>query len=316
MRHRLAGLIAGLLSLLVATGLIAACSSPAATDPYQILETSAKTAWNPVQVNVGFQVKAGTQDITLDRSAIGFVVDSTAGKAAVHLTFPATSLGIPRTTLAELGISGNSIDFDAVFDGDALYAKSALLATLLPQLLRGDDLPTGDLADWVRIGTKADFAALAALAGTMAPSAAPSAASGSFKEELQSAGFTLTLVGTETLSSGEAQHLKVTIDAEKLLNSPQAKAQNPAQLQQLRAGLAAVDFSGDVWIQTATKHIVEIDARMTPKGSSAGAANLTIVFHDPDGTISLEGPAKHVDLPTAKLLQNLMQLVGSGLPTS
>ena len=316
MRHRLAGIAAGIFILLVATGMLAACSSPAATDPYQILETSSKTAWNPVQVNIGFQIKAGAHDITLDRSSMGFVVDSAAGKGAVHLTFPATSLGIPRATLAELGISGNSIDFDAVFDGDGLYAKSALLATLLPQLLTGGDLPKGDLGDWVRIGTKADLAALAALAGNMAPSAAPSAASGSFKDELQSAGFNITLVGTETLSSGEAQHLKLTLDAEKLLNSPQAKAQNPAQLQQLRAGLGAVDFSGDIWVQTATKHIVEIDAHMTPKGSSAGSASMTIVFHDPDGTISLDAPAKHVDLPTAKLLQNLMQLVGSGLPTS
>jgi len=314
-RHRLAGLIAGVLVLLVATGLVAACSSPAATDPYQLLETSSKTAWSPVQVNIGFQIKAGAQDITLDRSSVGFVVDSAAGKGAVHLTFPATSLGIPKATLTELGISGNSIDFDAVFDGDALYAKSALFATLLPQVLPGD-LPEGNLADWLRIGTKADFAALAALGAGMAPSAAPSAAGGSFKEQMEAAGVTITLVGTETLSSGEAQHLKLTVDAEKFLNSPQAKAQGAAQLERMRAGFDAVDFSGDLWIQTATKHIVEVDAHITPKNGAAGSANLTMVFHDPDGTISLDAPPKHVDLPTPKLVESLMRLVGSGLLSS
>jgi len=314
-RHRLASLVVGLVLLLV-SGLLGGCSSPAATDPYQLLEASTKTAWNPVQVNVGFQVKAGTQDVTLDRSSIGVVIDSAAGKGAVHLTFPATSLGIPKATLTQLGVTGNSIDFDAVFDGDALYAKSPLFTTLVPQLLAGE-VPEGNLADWLRFGTRAEFAALAALAGNPgAASAAPSSGSGSFKTDLEAAGFTISLIGTDKLASGDAHHLKVTIDSEKLLNSPQAKARGEAQLGQARAALAAIDLSADIWVQTATNHIVEIDGHATPKGTSTGAATFTIVFHDPDGTIPLEAPAKHVDLPTAKLLQNLMTLVGSGLPTS
>ena len=55
MRHQLARLV--VIVAVGAAGLIG-CSSPAAADPYQLLDASLRTGRDPVQVNVGFRLSA------------------------------------------------------------------------------------------------------------------------------------------------------------------------------------------------------------------------------------------------------------------
>jgi hypothetical protein len=160
-RHHVARLVA--IVAIGSSGLIA-CSSPAAADPYQLLEASLATGWDPVQVNVGFQLSAPGSSVTIDRSAIGAVLDTTNGAGAIHVSLPASDLGLSRAQLRTMGIDASSIQLDMVFDGDALYAKSPLLAAGMKELL-GADTPEGDLTGWLRILSTAEVEGLQPFGG-------------------------------------------------------------------------------------------------------------------------------------------------------
>jgi hypothetical protein len=298
---------------------LAACSSPAAAaDPYDLVSQSSKAAWDVVQVNVGLNAKGDGQTVTIDKSAIAFVVDSKAGKGAVHISIPASAVGVDAMTLTMLGATSGSIDFDAVFDGDALYARSPLLAMGLKGVFtEPGSLPSGDLSGWLRLGTKADLAGLAGLGGAGAlPSVAPTGGSGDLKADLQSAGVTLSTAGVDQVNGAASQHLKVAIDSEKLLASPMFDSASRSELSQAKEALAEIALSADVWVDQATKHLVQVDLHGAPKSGASGSVDLSISLRAPDGSISLAAPAEHVDLPTQSLMQGLMQLVGSGLTGS
>lgn len=317
MRHRFGGSVVALLAVVLTVGALGACGNSAAQDPYQLLEASTKTAWDPVQVNVGLQVNAGAQSITIDRSAIGMVVDSAGKKAAVHLAIPGSDIGLSRTQLHALGIDASAIELDAVVSDQAVFARGPLVAAGLKTLL-GADLPKGDLGGWLQIAGPGDLAGLGSLAGRL-PSQAPVASpAGSLKSNLESAGITLSIVGTEKMSQGDARHLKATVDGRKLLDSPILRQSGQAaQLDQLRAVIDQVTLSADLWIDVATSHLLEVDARMNAAQDGSGAgATVTIVFEDPDGSISTTPPTKHLDLPTPKLVQRLLQLVAPGVPSA
>jgi hypothetical protein len=314
-RHQLARLV--VIVAVGAAGLIG-CSSPAAADPYQLLDASLRTGWDPVQVNVGFQLSAPGSSMTIDRSAIGAVLEMAKGSGAVHVSLPASDLGLSRAQLRTMGIDASSIQLDMIFDGDALYAKSPLLAAGMKELL-GADTPEGDLTGWLRILSAAEVEDLQGFGGGLpVPKTRPLASGmGSLKGDLEAAGLTVTLVGTEKVSGADARHLNIAIDGQKLLASPFIRQSDQAgQLDRIRGVIDQVRMSADVWIDVATSHLTEIDGHLRQPNASSDVLTMTMVFTDPDGSIPVKAPTKHVDLPAKKLLEKVMRMVAPGLPVA
>lgn len=316
MRTRLAPLVALALAF---AAIAAACGSGSTTsDPYQIASSSMKATWSPVQVNVGFEAKDGATTISIAPSALAFVADKTAGTGAAHVSIPVGSLGIPAATLAQFGITGSTFDLDVVYDGQALYGKSPVLATVLNMLLKpSGNLPSGDLTGWLRIGTKEDLAGLGSLAGGTAglPSfAAPSAGDATaLKTTLQDAGITLTLAGTEQHDGADAYHLKAAIDGTKLLSNKMFDSVSRAQVDQMTTAMKDVTLSADIWIDKASSHVVEVDGHVAAAKDATQTATVTVKLGNPDGSVSTAAPASFVEVPLKSIITNVMTLVGQGL---
>lgn len=262
-RKRLAPLVSLVIAAVVLTAGCAGAAAP--PDAYQQLTTSMKTTWNPIQVNVGLTVTAAGQTVTLDPADIAIVIDAAGGKGAVHISLPASDLGIPDSALLQLGIDGDSIEFDMVYAGDALYARSAMFKPVLKLVLGpAGKLPAGDLTGWLKLGTKDELAALTAISGSGAmPSVVPSSdENAATKASLEAAGITLTIVGTEKRNGADLQHLKVAVDMAKLATNPSflAGAGGGAQAAQTAAMVKALSFTGDLWMDPTTHRIVESSA--------------------------------------------------------
>jgi hypothetical protein len=309
-----------LVSAIAVVALVAAgCSSGGGTaDPYELVASSSKVSWDPLQINVGFAVKDGDTSLSIEPSAIAFVIDAAGKKGGLHVALPTDKLGLPAGALGQLGITGNTIDFDMIYDGNALYGRSPFFGPTLRMLLPGD-LPAGDLSGWLTFGTNAEFAALAALGGEFAtPSAAPAASldAATIRTSLAEAGVTLGLAGTEQRNGVDANHITVAIDSEKLLSNPDfaagAAAANAAQIEQMRSALKAVTVTGDLWLDKASNRLAEADVHVVNKNDADEKADVTVTFRTPDGTVSLSTPPSSVALPFGKLMQNLMKLAGRG----
>jgi hypothetical protein len=307
-------------SLIAALSLaVAACGGSASSDPYELLIQSSKATWSPVQINLGIQATGTGQTVSLDPANIAIVVDSAAGKGAFHLSLPAAQLGIPAASLAQLGITGSSIDIDIVDDGQALYAKSVVFQPLLQALLGSSGkLPSGDLTGWLKLGTNAELAAFGAMAGGglggVKPSASASApTAASLKSDLEAAGITLTFAGVEKRNGADAQHLKVAIDSTKLANNPNFAAGAGQNYASAAAAFKQLALSGDVWLDSASKHLVEMDLHIADSKGSSGSADLALTAKDPDGSVSLAGPASSVDVPMQALFGQVLQMMGQQL---
>ncbi len=314
MRNRLAPLA---LLLLAGAALVAGCTGPAATpDPYELLATSTRAAWNPVQVNIGFKITAGGSTITLDPKDIAVVVDTAATTFAFHMSLPAAGLGIPSSALDQLGISGDSIDFDVLYAGDALYLKSALMKPMLRLFLGPTNkVPAGDLTGWLKLGTRADLIALAALSGGASgmPSFAPSSAGArDFKASFDEIGVTLTTGAVEKRNGSDARHVTIAMDIQKLLTNPEFLQGAGPQSGPMIAAMKDVTFSGDLWIDPATNRVLEMDGHGASTNSAVGAIDMTITAHDPDGSVPLAAPSTSVDVPIGTLITEIMKLIGRG----
>ena len=316
MRKRLAPVIALILAV---AAIVAACGSASTNaDPYKVLSDSTKASWNPVQVNFGLDVKDGATTVTIDPSAFGFVIDSTAGTGALHVSVPVGSLGLDAATLTQLGITGSTLDLDVVYDGTALYGRSPIFATLLTMVLQpSGDLPSGDLTGWLRLGTKEDFAGLAGNAGGSGDvpsfSVPPLGDASSLKTTLEDAGITLTSAGTEKRGGADANHLKVAIDGTKLLTNKVFDSVSRAQLDQMTAALKEITLSGDLWVDKASNHLTEVDVHIVSTKDATQTATLTIKLGSPDGTVPTSAPASFVDVPIKSIVTNVMKLIGQGL---
>ncbi|MBA2381470.1 MAG: hypothetical protein H0V73_05095 [Chloroflexi bacterium] len=313
---RFASAIAAL-SIVVA-GCGGAASGP---DPYELADSSAKVGWDPLQVNIGFAYKDGATSITLEPSAIAMVLDTAGQKGAVHMSLPASAMGVPKEALRQLGIHGDSLDMDMIFDGKTLYGRSPLFAQMLAMLLGpSGDLPTGDLSDWLQFGTTEDWAALEGLAGGSGGSGAapslPVATGGdaeSTKSAFETAGITLTVAAEEKRNGADANHVKVAIDGTKLLASPYFNAAGTrAQLAQMEAAFKQFTMSGDLWLDKASKKLIELDVHLAGTKNEGQTADITVTFHDPDGSVSLTAPPSALDVPVEALIKKLMQLAGRG----
>lgn len=312
--------LAPVLALLVAfTAVVAACGGGTPpSDPYQILSGSMKAPLDPVQVNIGFDVKDGATTVSIDPSALAFVANKAAGTAAVHVSIPTAALGSDASALAQFGITGSTIDLDVVYDGTAVYGRSPIFATLLTMILQpSGDLPAGDLAGWLQIVTAEDLKGLAGAAGGSGdiPSfAVPSAGDGpALKTALEDAGITLKVAGTEQRDGAEAYHLTVAIDSTKLLANKAFDSVSRAQLDQMTTALKAVTLSGDLWVDKASSHVVEVDVHAVSTEDSKQSGNLTVKIGSPDGSVSTDAPSSFVVVPFKSIITNVMSLIGQGL---
>lgn len=306
-----------LLLALMAVLTVAGCAgAPAATDPYDIARKAMDAKWDSVQVDVGINAKDGKSTVKIDPGAIRFVVDSKAGKALVHVALPVADLGADAASLKALGVTGDSIDIDVVYDGAALYAKSPVLGSVLGAMLaQSGKMPSGDMTGWLRLGTKEDFASLGAAAAGSAKPELPTASldAAGLKKDFETNGITLTFVAAEKKNGVDANHLKVAIDASKLSGSKAFGDLGGTQLDQLKAVAKTGTISGDVWIDKGTNRVVEADIHAAGTGSNAASGDVTISLKTPDAGTSFDAPATYTDLPVKSLLGTFMEMFGGSL---
>ena len=315
MRHRLPALASLVTAVVLATAGCGGASGP--PDPYQLLNDSSKATWDPIQINVGMTFKISGETITLDPKDIAFVVNSARQQAGIHISIPAATLGVPAGALGSIGIDGDSIDFDLVYAADALYLRSPVMAPTLQMLLGPvGRLPRGDLTGWLKLGTKDELAALSAIAAAGgAASPPPGAITEVSKKSFEEAGINLTIApAVEKRNGVDAQHLSFSIDTAKLAGNPAfiAGAGNSTQTTQAIALLKALSVSGEMWIESSTKRVVELTAHIAPAKDTTEGGDVTITAHDPDGSVSLQAPSSSIDIPIGILMSEMMKLVSGG----
>jgi hypothetical protein len=305
---------------LIAVALAGCSNAPAASDPYQVLY-DANGKWDTVQVNVGLSVQGGDTPLTLDPSAVKFVVDSNAGKALIHVSLPLDQLQVDATTLSQLGITGNTLDLDVLWDGDALYAKApALKNAVTLMLMQAGQTVSGDLGGWMRLATKQEFEALAGFAGggvtpSMAPM--PSAASAAdLKAKAEAAGLVLTLAGTEQHAGVDANHVKFTLDWSKFAQSEFMKGVEASQAQAFLGAMEGATVTGDIWLDRSAKRVVGVDIHGA--GKAGEKVDVTVTAKSPDAGTSFTAPSDAVSVPLMGMITQLMAQFGGslGAPTT
>jgi hypothetical protein len=307
-----------LTALAVAALVLAGCGGAPLTDPYQIVDKSANATYDVVQVNVGVNITGSGTPITIDPKSIQVIADHKTGKAEFKVSLPLAQLGADAAALAQLGITGDTLDLDVVFDGQALYAKGTVLTTALTMLMSQAGLTPGDLSGWLRMGTKDEFAAFA---GQLAPSAMPSIAplashdAASIKQALDSVGVTLTYVGAEQRQGKDSAHLSVAIDVAKLIASPAFSEVPSSQVGTVKTALQQVALSADVWIDSSSYRLVEADLHVAPTDGSSGKVDITLLVSQPTDTSGLAAPSPYTDVPLTQLVTQLLQGLGPGLFT-
>lgn len=306
-------LLAMILAILTATTIVACSNAPAgSSDPYELARKSMDASWDKVQVDVTATSKGGSSDFTLEPGAIRFTSDGKSGKVAFHMAVPTSILGAEAASLRALGVTGDSVDIDVIFDGDALYAKSPVLFGVLKAFLaQSGQAPTGDMTGWLKLGTKADFESMggsivpgASAAATAAPDAA------TLKKELEANGVTLTFAGVEKKNGADANHLKAAIDVAKL-SSDSVGGIGSAQLDQVKQLAKSGTVSADVWTDKGSNRVVEIDVHFV--GNDKATVDITVGLKEPDAGASYDAPKDAVDLPIKDMLMPLLQMFGSGL---
>jgi len=302
-------------ALVALVAVLAGCTgAPAASDPYQVVY-DANGKWDTVQVNVGLSVQGGDTPLTLDPSAVKLVVDSNAGKALVHVSLPLDQLQIDATTLAQLGIAGNTLDLDVLWNGDALYAKApALKNAMTLMLMQAGQTVSGDLGGWMRLATKQEFEALAGLAGGgVTPSMAPMASAASaadLKARAEAAGLVLTLAGSEQHAGVDANHLKFTLDVQKFAQSEFMKGAAASQGQAALSALQGATATGDLWADRTAKRVVGVDIH---GAKDSEKVDVTITAKTPDAGTSFDAPADAVQVPLMGMITQLMTQFGGSL---
>jgi hypothetical protein len=303
---------------------LAACggssATPATTDPYEIAVRAIHAPMDQVQVEVGIKTSGTASDVTIDPGAIQIVADTKAGKASVHLSLPASALGSDLAPLAAMGGSSGTIDLDVLYDGQALYAKSPLAATLLPMLMsQSGQTISGDLTGWLRLGTAEDFASLAGglgglpgASGSPGASASPNLASldaTQLKTQLDDSGVTLTYAGSESHNGANADHLTATVDQTKLSSGPLA-SQLPSQLGQVEGLVGSQTLTADLWLDQSSGRLTELD--LHGAGSDGSTTDVTVLVSVP-GSAAFDAPSSYTDVPIVPLLTQLMQTFGGSL---
>ncbi len=307
-----------LVALMIAAsvpGLFAGCTGTATVDPYAVTTRAFQAGWDQVQVSVGMSVTAAGQTIAIPPAAMRLVVDGVAGKALVTVSIPASTLGVPGA-FARLGLSGDSLTFDAVYDGEALYARSAVMGPALRQLFAGSSaLPSGDLTGWLRLVQRSDLEKLGAGSAGPALPAIPAPPSGStppspdgapLRQTLDSVGIGLSYAGEEQRDALDTDHVHGTVDWNKLVNSPAASSVPQTEVDQLRAMAASMSTTFDLWADRATGRLDHVDVHFAVRGSNGGSFDVEIGLAAPPAGLKFGAPPKFLDVPLLKLLGPFM----------
>jgi hypothetical protein len=302
------------LALVVAACGAATPSAPAAADAYTSASKVFDAPLERVKINIGVTA-TGDQPIEIKPDAIELVIDQSTGKGSVHLSIPGSALGSDAAALGALG-GGDTIDIDALFDGQAVYVKSPLAATLLPFLaMQGMQLPSGDLSGWLKLGTAEELSGITGMMGEMPDSSANPANElkdldpAELKQQLEDAGVTVTVVGREQRNGVDSDHLLLNVDLKKLEASDLAGQLPTDQVPGLGDAAANGTLSADVWLDAATGRPNEI-AIHAADGSDK--ADITVLISDP-GDVALDAPASFVEVPIAPMLAPLMEQFGGAL---
>jgi uncharacterized protein YidB (DUF937 family) len=307
---------AGLALVVAACGASTATPTPApSADAYAVVSKAVAAPMDKLKVNVGVTTTGGSSPITIDPKSIELVTDTTAGKGTFHLSLPKAALGSDASALP---ITGDTIDLDVLFDGQAVYIKSPLAAQFLPLLLMqtGQQVP-GDLTGWIKLGTAEELGGIVKSlgAGASAQPSMPAMASltpDELKQKLQDAGITVTFVGTEQHNGVDADHLTISVDPTKLEGSDIFKQVPAGQLGQLKDLAGKGTVSGDVWFDHASGRLSEADINLADTASGS-TGKITVLLSDP-GTVSIDTPANAPEVPITPLVQMLLQLGGSMMP--
>jgi hypothetical protein len=308
---------------------LAACSSQQAkTDPYQVVDDATHASYGTlVQLSIGVDGTSAGQSVHIDPSAIRLVLDTKAGKVDVALALPLDSLQIDAATRAQLGLTGNALDLEVLYDGTALYAKGQVLQPLLTALLMQTGGTPGDYSGWLRLGTAQELGGLVgglvpqmSLLPAASPSAAASYNAATLKTNFEKAGINLTYVGREQRGGQQVDHLTATIDATKLEGSPLATEVPAAQMTQVRDALAQVDIAPDLWFAADSHRLTEVDLKLTPKAGAAspaasgtGPVSIKLLVSTPADDSALQAPSNATDVNLAPIIQSLLKSFGQGL---
>ncbi|HEY5629161.1 MAG TPA: hypothetical protein VIR16_06590 [Candidatus Limnocylindrales bacterium] len=324
---------------LAASLALAACgsSTPAPTptptpppDAPTVLSGAAKATYpSKLEITLGGSYTAAGATTSLPDGLLVVDIDTAAGAGKVHLAVPASLLGAGgAATLAQLGITGDSITFDLLYDGKAVYAKSPALPALVTQLAvlaQGVTMPQVGPDTWARLLDEATLKQFAGLAAGAVASAAPSASVGptDLKTMLDQMGGSVSL-GTQTTGpGGPAYDVKLTIDPAKAQAYMAAHPEQfpTSQVQSLSAVGQLSSISADVLVDAATSRVEQVTLSMAATQSGAPvSASLKIGIAEAPAGVSFDAPANAVDLPLAKILAPLIQsMMGSGglpIPTA
>lgn len=312
---------------LVVAGCGSAASSPTPPPDAASVMTAASKATYPTKLEItlsGSYTEAGSTT-TLPDNALKVDVDTSAGVGSVHIALPSSLLGTDGAAMLKtLGVTGDSLTVDALYDGKALYAKSPLLPALLTQLSSlapGTTIPTLAADAWARLVDEATLKELTSAAQGAVESAAPSgsaAAPSDMKAALDKIGATMTLGDQTTGAGGPANDVKITIDPAKakayILAHPDEFP--TTQVQQLSAIGDLSTFSADVLVDVATSRVEQVS--VTAGGTQSGkdvSFTLKVGIGEAPSSVSFAAPSGAVDVPIVQILGPIVgSMFGGGLP--
>lgn len=318
--------VSALAVALAVGGCGSAASSPTPPPDAGSVLTAASKASYPTKLEIsiaGSVTSAGTT-VSLPDKALTIDVDTSAGVGSFHLAIPVSVLGADAgPALKALGVTGDTLTVDALYDGKAVYAMSPLLPALIAQLSAlssGTPLPTLAADAWAKLIDEATLKQLASSATTAAASAAPisSMSPDDIKATLDKAGATMTLGAQTTGAGGPANDVKITIDPAKakayMLAHPEQFPSSQVSTISAMGDLSTVSF--DVLVDVATSRVEQVS--MTAAGKQDGkdvSATLQVNIGEAPASVSFAAPSDAVDVPLVKILGPLVgSMLGGGFP--
>lgn len=298
----------------------AGCSGAAAPTPppdAASLMTAASKATYPTKLEMTFggSYTSGGTTTNLPDKLLVIDVDTAAGAGAVHLAIPTSLLGSEAAPqLAALGVTGDTLSLDVLFDGKAMYAKSPMLPALIGQLsaLGGaSDLPTITADTWAMLIDEATMKQVMSSAQGAVASAAPSASASveDMKAQLDKMGVTLSLGPDTTGPGGPAHVIKMTVDPAKFKAYAEANASKvPGSATSQLSNLDNLtSLTAEAMVDAATSRLEQVSVSATGKSKEVDTAfTFKMGLAEAPASASFSAPAGAVNVPILKMLGPLL----------
>jgi hypothetical protein len=307
----------------------AGCSAAAAPTPppdaATLIQSAGKATYpTKLEFTFGGSVTTAGKATSLPDKMLTVDVDTAAGAGIVHLSLPVALLGdTVKPQLAAMGVTGDTLSLDVLFDGKALYAKSPALPALVSQLSLlggGASLPTLTADTWAMLVDEATIQQVMASAKGAVSSAAPSASisTADMKAQLEAAGVTISLGAQVTGPGGPANVVKFSVDPAKLkayaaANANKVPSSAASQLSNLDS---FTSLSGEAMVDAATSRLEQLTVSAAGKQDGADMSfDLKLgVAEAPAGT-SFAAPSGAVSVPVVQMLAPLFSgMFSGGLP--